>query len=94
MIKVTEAEERLKFFEFLGLGPICNGGKFGRVHFNLAMGDNDTKILNESLIKRAFLGFEVKVIFGKVGENFMDKFIKVGEVVIEHEDVIQVDYKV
>ena len=46
------------------------------------------------MIKRAFFGFEVEVIFGKAGENFMGEFMEVRKIVVKHEDVIQVDYEV
>ena len=58
------------------------------------MGDDNAEVIDGSLVKRAFLGLEVEVVFGKAGENFVGKFMEVGEVVVEHEDVIQVDYEV
>ena len=58
------------------------------------MGDDDPEVINGSLVERAFLRLEVEVIFGKARKNFMGKFMEVGKIVVEHENVVQVDYEV
>lgn len=46
LIKVTEIEKRLEVFEFPELRPVCDTREFGRVHFNLVIGDDDTEVVN------------------------------------------------
>ena len=56
-IKVAKTEEGLQVLEFLGLWPFCNARDFGRVHSNFAMGYDDAKVVDGSLVEGAFLGF-------------------------------------
>ena len=70
-VKVAKAKEGLEVLEFLRLWPFCNAGDFGRVHSNFAMGYYDAKVVDGSLVKGTFLGFQVKVMFGETGEDIV-----------------------
>jgi hypothetical protein len=62
VVKIAEAEERLKFFEFLRLWPFSNAVEFSRVHFNLAVGDCDAQVVDQCLVEGALFGLQIKVI--------------------------------
>ena len=93
-IEIAETEEALGFFEVAWNRPIRDCLYFGGVHFDLAMGDDDTKVLNRRLVEETFLRFEVQIEFDKVTEDFMGKFVEHGKIVMKEEDVIQVNNKV
>ena len=93
-VKVAEAEESLKLFEFLWCWPFCNAGDFDRVHLDLSLEDDDARVLNEELVEGAFFGFEMEIIFGEAGEDVMGELVEGGEIVVEDEDVVEVDDEV
>ena len=70
-IEVAKAEEGLQVLEFLRLWLFCNARDFGRVHFNFTVGYYDAEVVDGSLAKGAFLGFQVKVMFGEPRENIV-----------------------
>ena len=70
-IKVAKAEEGLQVLEFLRLWPFCNARDFGRVHSNFTMGYYDAKVVDGSLVKGTFFGFQVKVMFSETREDIM-----------------------
>ena len=94
VVEVAKAEKHLELFKFLGCGPFCNAGDFYRVHLDLTLGDDDTKILNGELVEGAFFEFEVEVVFGEAGKDVVGKFVKESEVVVEDENVVEVDNEV
>lgn len=72
-VEITEAEEGLEIFEFLREWPVGNAGKFCRVHFDLAMRNDDAKVVDRRLVKGTFLRLEVEVVFGKAGQDLVSK---------------------
>ena len=70
-IEVAKAKEGLQVLEFLRLWLFCNARDFGRVHSNFAVGYYDAKVVDGSLVEGAFLGFQVKVMFGETGEDIV-----------------------
>src|SRR5258707_11035471 len=93
-IEIAETEEALGFFEVTWNRPIRDCLYFGGVHFDLAMGYDDTEVLDRGLVEKTFLGFKVQVKFDKAMEDFMGKFIERGKIVIKEEDIIQVNDEV
>ena len=93
-IEIAEAKEALGFFEVTWDRPICDCLYFGRVHFDLAMGDDDTEVLDRGLVEKTFLGFEVQIKFEEMVEDFMGEFVECGKIVMKKEDVIEVNDKV
>jgi hypothetical protein len=47
------------------------------------MGDDNAKVVDGSLVKGAFLWFEVKVVFGEVGQDIMGKCVEVRKVIMK-----------
>ena len=68
-VEVAKAEEGLEVLEFLWLWPFGNARDFSRVHSDFAMGYYDTEVVDGSLVKGAFLRFQVKVIFSEARED-------------------------
>ena len=93
-IKVAEAEESVELLEFLGCGPFCDARDFDGVHLYLALGDNNTKVLDGKLVEGAFFRFKIEVVFSEAGKDVVSQFMEGREVVVEDEDVVKVDDKV
>jgi hypothetical protein len=70
-VKVAKPKEGLDLFDFSRTWPFSNALDFGRIHADVSIVNNHAQIFNRSLIKRAFLRFEIKVILGEMTENFM-----------------------
>ena len=70
-IKVAKAKEGLDLFDFGRSWPFSNALNFGGIHADVSIVNNNPKVFNGSLIKRAFLRFEIKVVLGETTENFM-----------------------
>ena len=58
-IKVAEAKEGLDLFDFGRTWPFSNALDFGGIHADVSIVNNNAKVFNGSLIKRAFLGLEI-----------------------------------
>ena len=91
MVEVAKAKEGLQVLEFLRLWPFRNARDFGRVHSYFAMGYYDAKVVDGGLVKRTFLSFQVKVMFGEARENIVSQSMQVGEIVVKEEYVVKVD---
>ena len=70
-VKVVKAKEGLNFLDFGRTWPFSNALDFGRIHADVSIVNNYAQVFNGSLIERAFLQFEIKVVLGETTENFM-----------------------
>ena len=78
----------MDLFPVLRSGPFRDSGDLGGVHLDVVVGDDDSKVLDPSLFKLAFLCSEVEFVgpeyFHDTSENF-----SVGlQVTGKNEDVI------
>ena len=70
-VKVAKAKEGLDLLDFGRTWPFSNALDFGGIHADISIVNNNAKVFNGSLIKRAFLGFEIEVVLGETAENFV-----------------------
>jgi hypothetical protein len=63
LIEVTKTKERLDLSFISWCFPICNSGDFDGIHADLAISDNDAKVLGFLLIEHAFVQVEVQLVF-------------------------------
>jgi len=64
-IEVAETKEGLGLLDCCGDRPLGNASNLGRVHANLAIGNNDTQVFNRGFIKGTLLWFEVEIKLAK-----------------------------
>jgi hypothetical protein len=64
MVKVAKAKEGLNLLDLGRTWPFSNALDFGGIHADVSIVNNNAKVFNGSLIKRAFLGFEIEVVLG------------------------------
>ena len=64
-IEVAETQEGLGLLDCGGDRPLGDASDFGRVHANLAIGNNDTQVFNGGFIKGTLLRFEIEIKLAK-----------------------------
>jgi hypothetical protein len=70
-VKVAKSKEGLDLLDFGRSWPFSNALDFGGIHVDVSVVNNNAKVFNRSLIKGAFLRFEIEVVLGETAENFM-----------------------
>jgi hypothetical protein len=80
-IEVTESQESLDLFYCMWCGPTSDPSQLCRVHPDLAIGNDDAKILNRGLCKDTFFRFEVKVISFQPGQDFMRELVQLVQII-------------
>jgi hypothetical protein len=70
-VKVAKAKEGLDLLDFGRSWPFSNASDFGGIHADVPIVNNNAKVFNGVLIKRAFLRLEIEVVLGETVENFM-----------------------
>jgi hypothetical protein len=75
-VEVTETQESLDLFHHTWCGPISDSSEFGRVHPDLAIGNDDTQVFDRGLCKDTFFWFEVKIISFQPGQDFMRELVQ------------------
>ena len=90
-VEIAESQKTLNITFGRRGWPFSNSFDFNRVHSNLAISNDNSKIFDFGFIEFTFLRFEIEFVFSETFHNFMNMFVMLFEVVVEDKNIVKVN---